>query len=190
MILITPSQWLADLVKQSFLKEYSIEVHYNTIDTDIFKPTPSNFREKYGLQEKVIVLGVANVWEERKGLFDFYKLEEMLDDRYVVVLVGLNDKQIKKLPSKIVGIKRTNSPKELAEIYTAADVFVNASVEETFGMTTVEADACGTLSIVYEDTACAEIARVNHNLVVKQGVENIYKAISSINSEDKKQKES
>ena len=77
MILITPSKWLAGLVKQSYLKEYPIEVHYNVIDTMVFKHSPSNFRERYGLQNKFIVLGVANVWDERKGLYDFYKLAEV-----------------------------------------------------------------------------------------------------------------
>ena len=101
LTLITPSKWLADLVKQSFLKEYPVEVHYNTIDTTIFKPTPSDFRERYGLQDKIIVLGVANVWEVRKGLFDFYKLAEMLDDRYAIVLVGLSEKQTENLPKNI-----------------------------------------------------------------------------------------
>ena len=71
MTLITPSKWLADLVKQSFLREYPVEVHYNTIDTSVFKPTPSDFRERYGLVGKKIVLGVANVWDERKGLQNF-----------------------------------------------------------------------------------------------------------------------
>ena len=58
----------------------------------------------------------------------------MLDDLYVIVLVGLSEKQIKDLPKNIKGIQRTNSPQELAAIYTAADVLVNSSVEETFGM--------------------------------------------------------
>ena len=178
MTLITPSKWLADLTRQSFLKEYPVEVHYNTIDTSIFKPTPSDFRERYGLQDKVIVLGVANVWEDRKGLFDFYKLAQMLDEKYVIVLVGLSEKQIKELPKNIKGIQRTNSPQELAAIYTAADVLVNPSVEETFGMTPVEAQACGTPSIVYEDTACEEVARQNGNTVVPQDVNALYESIT------------
>lgn len=178
LTLITPSKWLADLVKQSFLKDYPVEVHYNTIDTTIFKPTPSDFRERYGLQDKIIVLGVANVWEDRKGLFDFYKLAEMLDDHYAIVLVGLSEKQIEDLPKNIKGIQRTNSPKELVAIYTAADVFVNPSVEETFGMTPVEAQACGAPSIVYEGTACAEVAEQNGNKAVPQDVNALYEAIT------------
>lgn len=178
MTLITPSKWLADLVKQSFLQEYPVEVHYNTIDKTIFKPTPSDFRQRYGLENKKIVLGVANIWDERKGLKDFYKLAQMLDDKYAIVLVGLSKKQIADLPKNVKGITRTNSPQELAAIYTAADVFVNPSKEETFGMTAVEAEACGTKSIVYEGTACEEIANSNGGIVVKQDVNAIYTAIT------------
>lgn len=156
MTLITPSKWLADLVKQSFLKEYPVEVIYNKIDTNIFKPTPSNFREKYGLKEKKIVLGVASVWEERKGLRDFHKLATMLDDSYAIVLVGLNDKQLKELPKSIIGIKRTNGQKELAEIYTAADVFVNTTYEDNYPTVNLEAQACGTSVITYRTGGSVE----------------------------------
>ena len=184
LMLITPSQWLADLTRQSFLQEYPVEVRYNTIDTNIFKPTPSDFRERYGLQDKVVVLGVANVWDERKGLNDFYKLAQMLDERYAIVLVGLSKKQMKALPKNICGIQRTNSPKELAAIYTAADVFVNPSVEETFGMTTVEAEACGTPAIVYKGTACEEIARKYGSRVVDEKIEDIFKIIAQMECEN------
>ena len=158
MTLITPSKWLAGLIKQSFLRDYSVEVVYNTIDKTIFKPTPSDFRQRYGLENKKMILGVASVWDERKGLNDFIKLAGMLDDTYVIVLVGLTDKQIKSLPKNCLGIQRTNNPHELAAIYTAADVFFNPSSEETFGLTTLEALSCGTETIVYPGTASEEIA--------------------------------
>ena len=178
MLLITPSKWLADLTRNSFLKNYPVEVRYNTIDTSIFKPTKSDFREKNGLEEKIIILGVASVWEKRKGLEDFCKLATMLDDRFIIVLVGLSKRQIDMLPENIIGIKRTESPQELAAIYTASDVFVNPSKEETFGMTTLEASNCGLKVIVYEGTACGEIAVANGGSVVRQGAENIYNAIT------------
>lgn len=94
MKLITPSKWLADLTRDSFLKEYPVEVQYNTIDTNVFKPTPSDFRKKYHLKEKKIVLGVASAWDERKGLRDFLKLSNMLNSEYAIVLVGLTQKEI------------------------------------------------------------------------------------------------
>lgn len=158
MTLITPSNWLANLVKESFLKEYPVEVVYNTIDTNIFKPTPSNFRERYGLENKKIILGVASVWEPRKGLKDFIELSKMLDDNYKIVLVGLNDKQLKEIPNNIIGVKRTNGQKELAEIYTAADVFLNTTYEDNYPTVNLEARACGTPIITYNTGGSPEAA--------------------------------
>ena len=179
MTIITPSRWLADLVKESFLKEYPVEVVYNTINTDVFKPTPGDFRQRYGLQDKRIVLGVASTWGPRKGLDDFVQLADMLDDSYQIVLVGVAAEQAKKLPENILTIARTNNQQELAEIYTAADVFVNPSKEETFGLTSLEAEYCGTTSIVYQGTACEEIANRFGGEAVPQDVQHLYRAICS-----------
>lgn len=178
MTIITPSQWLADLVKESFLKEYPVEVVYNTVNTDVFKPTSGNFRERYGLQDKRMILGVASVWGPRKGLDDFVTLAGMLDDRYHIVLVGVSAEQAKTLPSNILPISRTNNQQELAEIYTAADLFVNPSREETFGLTSLEAQYCGTPSVVYQGTACEEVAKAFGGEAVPQGVDNLYQAIT------------
>ena len=169
MTLITPSQWLADLVKQSFLKEYPVEVHYNTIDTNVFKPTPSDFRERYGLAGKRIVLGVASIWDERKGLRDFYKLATILDDQYAIVLVGLSEKQIKELPKNILGIRRTNSPQELAAIYTAADVFFNPTHEDNYPTVNLEAEACGTRVVTYDTGGCRETIHSPKSVVIPVG---------------------
>ena len=169
MTLITPSQWLADLVKQSFLKEYPVEVHYNTIDTNVFKPTLSDFRERYGLVGKKIVLGVASKWDERKGLRDFYKLATMLDDQYAIVLVGLSEKQIKELSKNILGIRRTNSPQELAAIYTAADVFFNPTYEDNYPTVNLEAEACGTRVVTYDTGGCRETIHSPKSVVIPVG---------------------
>lgn len=180
MTLITPSQWLADLVKQSFLKEYPVEVHYNTIDTNVFKPTPSDFRERYGLVGKKIVLGVASIWDERKGLRDFYKLATMLDDRFAIVLVGLSEKQIKELPKNILGIRRTNSPQELAAIYTAADVFFNPTYEDNYPTVNLEAEACGTRVVTYDTGGCRETLRsVNAKCISIGSVSELVEEIES-----------
>ena len=157
LTLITPSKWLANLVKQSFLKEYPVEVIYNTIDKNIFRSTPSDFRKKYNLENKKIILGVASVWNKSKGLDDFVELSKILDDNYKIVLVGLTEKQIKSLPKNILGLQKTNSPQELAQIYSASDIFFNPSLEETFSLTTYEAVSCGCKAVVYKGTACEEI---------------------------------
>lgn len=178
MTLIVPSNWLANLVKQSFLCEYPVEVVYNKINKEIFKPTECDFREKYDLKDKKIVLGVASVWEERKGLDDFVKLSDMLSDDYKIVLVGLTKEQAAELPSCILAIERTNGQKELAGIYSTADIYVNPSKEETFGMTTIEALSCGTQAVVYKDTACEEIANEYGAIAVPYAdVDALYEAI-------------
>lgn len=169
MTIITPSQWLADLVGQSFLKEYPVEVHYNTVDTSIFKPTPSNFRARYGLQNKKIILGVANVWNARKGLGDFVTLSEMLQEEWTVVLVGISKKQREKLPTTIVAIPKTNSAMELAQIYTAADVFLNPTYEDTYPTVNLEAEACGTRVITYRTGGAPETIKRPDSVAVKAG---------------------
>ena len=168
--LVTPSHWLADLTRQSYLREYPVVVIPNGIDTEVFRPTVGNFRAEHHLENKTIILGVASVWDRRKGLSDFVKLSEMLDDTYKIVLVGLSKEQIQKLPSNIFGIERTNSTKELAELYTAADVFLNLSVEETFGLVTIEALACGTPVIVYNKTAIPETVNSSCGMVLEAGI--------------------
>lgn len=169
LTVITPSQWLADLVKQSFLKEYPVEVRYNTINTDIFRPTPGDFREKHGLQNKKIILGVASIWEKRKGLEDFLKLAEVLDDSCRIVLVGLTPEQAKQMPSNVITIPRTNSPQELAQIYTAADVFFNPTYEDNYPTVNLEAQACGTRVVTYDTGGSKETLSKNDSVAIKQG---------------------
>lgn len=180
LTLTTPSRWLEGRVKASFLGQYPVEVVYNTINTEIFKPTPSDFRGKYNLQEKKILLGVASVWEERKGLKDFIALSNLLDHNWKIVLVGLTQQQQKMLPENILALPRTNSMTELAQIYTAADVYVSPSVEETFGMTVMEARACGTEVIVYQDTACEEVVKQFGGIAVERGPDHIVNAIMKL----------
>ena len=182
--IIVPSYWLESRVKQSFLKEYPVEVVYNTINREIFKPTPSDFRQRHALKDKKIILGVASVWDERKGLKDFVALSDMLDGSYKIVLIGLSQEQIASLSGKILGLPRTNSMQELAEAYTAADVYVNPSTEETFGMTAMEARCCGTEAIVYQDTACEEIVNQFGGIAVPRGAGNLYDAIQKVSVEE------
>lgn len=180
MKLITPSQWLSDLVAESFLSEYPVEVRRNTIDTSVFKPTPSDFRERYGIGDRFMVLGVASPWTKRKGLTDFVRLAKELDsEKYAIVLVGLSEKQVKEMPAVIVGLARTDSREELAGIYSAADVFFNPTVEDNYPTVNLEAEACGTPVVTYDAGGCAETVRRGDSCVV-EGYEGAFKTLSAL----------
>ena len=156
-IIVTPSQWLADLVKQSYLKDYPVKVINNGIDLSVFKPTESSFREKYGLTDKKVVLGVAFGWGKRKGFDVFVELASRLPDDYRIVLVGTDDNVEKLLPAKIISIHRTQNQKELAEIYTTADVFANPTREENYPTVNMESIACGTPVVTFRTGGSPEI---------------------------------
>lgn len=182
LTIITPSNWLKMQVENSFLSEYPLEVVYNRIDTRIFKPTLSNFKEDYGIQNKKIILGVANIWEQRKGLDDIIKLSQMLDaEKYSVVLVGLNVKQVKRIQkmklSNLIPLQRTESVIQLAQIYTAADIFVNPTYEDNFPTVNLEAEACGTPVITYDTGGCAETINDTKSIIIRQDISEVYEAI-------------
>ena len=168
LTLVPVSHWLEGVVKKSFFKEKRIHVIYNGIDTFTFEPKRNleGIKQKYNIPSKLLLLGIANVWEN-KGLNDFFLLRECVSDDIVIVLVGLSKKQINRLPENIIGIERTENKEELAQLYSLADLFINPSVEETFGLTTVEAMACGTPVVVYNSTASPELITTETGFVVE-----------------------
>ena len=181
LTIVTPSKWLAGLVKKSFLSEYRVEVINNGIDLDVFKPIESNFREIYELDDKFIVLGVASVWNRRKGLNYLVELSQKLDDNYKVVVVGVTEKQKESLPNNMLVINKTNDIKELVAIYSSADVFVNPTLEEVMGLTNVEALACGIPVITYETGGSIECIDNKCGIVVeKENINKLYYEIKRI----------
>lgn len=150
LTVVTPSRWLAELVGKSFLKEHPVEVIHNGIDLDVFKPTPGAFRERCGIApDKKIVLGVCFGWGVKKGLDVFTRLAETLPLDYQIVLVGTDDQVDRQLSEGIVSIHRTQNQRELAEIYSAAHVFVNPTREENYPTVNMEAVACGTPVVTF-----------------------------------------
>lgn len=186
LTIVTPSQWLADLVKESFLKEYPVKVIHNGVNLEVFRPTESDFRERYGLVGKKIVLGVALGWGVRKGLDVFVGLARRLPDEYQIVLVGTDDKVDKQLPEKIISIHRTQNQTELAQIYTTADVFVNPTREEVLGMTNIEANACGTPVITFRTGGSPECIDETSGVVVDcDDVDTLVDTIEAVCKENK-----
>ena len=169
LTITTVSNWLAKQVKASkLLSNRRIEVISNGINLQVFKPK-ERLKEINGVSicAKKVLLGVANYWGPRKGLQDFIALNRLLNNEYQIVLVGLNDEQKRNLPKDIIGISRTENVQDLVSLYSSADVFINPSTEETFGLTTVEALACGTPVIVYNSTANPELIRDDIGEVVE-----------------------
>ena len=157
LTIITPSQWLADLVKQSFLKEYPVRVINNGINLSVFKPMSGDFREIHKLQSKIIVLGVAMGWSKAKGVDVFVRLANTLPENYQIVLIGTDDQVDKLLPDNILSLHRTENQRELAEIYGTADVFVNPTREENYPTVNMEALACGTPVLTFRTGGSPEM---------------------------------
>lgn len=179
LTLVPVSQWLSDILKDSFLRKYPSSVINNGINTSVFKPTGNNeFRERYGLQNKFILLGVAGIWSQRKGLEDFIELSKTLGADYQIILVGLTRKQKDQLPVEILGIERTESVEELAELYASSDVYINTTYEDTFPTTNLESLACGTPVITYNTGGSPESIDESTGIVVEQG--NISKLVEAI----------
>ncbi len=167
--IVTPSKWLASNVKKSYLRKYPVVVIHNGIDLSIFKAVKSDFRKKYALINKIILLGVAFDWGERKGVSCFEKLARELDDRFQIVLVGISTQQRKNLPDNIICIENVQDQNELAAIYTAADYFINPTLEDNFPTVNLEALSCGTPVITYDTGGCGEMLKENCGFIVQRG---------------------
>lgn len=187
LTIVTPSVWLADIVKESFLKQYPVNVINNGVDTTLFRPKPGGeILEKYDLSDRKYVLGVASIWDRRKGLSDFFDLAKYISGKAIVVLVGLNKEQIKGLPENIIGIERTEDVEELVELYVGAQVFVNPTYVDNFPTTNIEALACGTPVITYKTGGSPEaIDNETGSIVAKGDIVGLNAATMSFIENDK-----
>lgn len=181
--LVSVSKWLESIVTRSYLNKYSCQTIYNGIDTSIFSPAnPAAIdfvKKKFNIPKNgKVLLGVAYNWSERKGLSDYILLSKMLPDNIRIVLVGVDAANQKKLTSKMIALHKTDSVAELAVLYSIADIVLNLSVEESFGLTTVEGFSCGTPGIVYNKTASPELITKDTGIIVEKGnISDLYSAV-------------
>ena len=190
LTIITPSQWLADRVKESFLKDYSVKVINNGIDLSVFRPCDSDFRKKYNCEDKFLLLGVAFGWGERKGLDVFIELSKRLDEKFKIVLVGTNVETDRQLPENIISIHRTANQKELAEIYSDCDLFVNPTREENYPTVNMESLACGTPVITFNTGGSPEMLDETCGITVpKNDIDALYSEIIKISENNPFSKE-
>lgn len=182
LTIVTPSAWLAALVERSFLKQYPVRVINNGIDLGVFRPTQSSFRQKYNLEGKYLILGVSFSWGYKKGMDVFLELRQKLDESHAIVLVGFEGDEMSE--NGIVVIPKTDSKEELAEIYSAADVFVNPTREDNFPTVNMEALACGTPVITFPTGGSPEIIDSTCGIVTKeQTVDSVMEAILQMRQE-------
>lgn len=182
LTIVTPSQWLADLVKQSFLKDHTIRIINNGINLDVFKPIENDIKIKYQCENKYLILGVAFGWGKKKGLDIFIELSKRLDEnKYKIMLVGTDEHIDKDLPDNIISIHRTQNQNELAEIYSAADLFVNPTREDTYPTVNMESLACGTPVLTFNTGGSPEIIDETCGMVVeKDDIDSMYNEIINI----------
>lgn len=186
MILVTPSKWLKGEVEKSYLKSYQTKVINNGVDINVFKYTESDIKERYDIKNKRVILGVASVWDKRKGLDTFIELSKQLDNEYQIVLIGLNKKQIKKLPSNIIGITRTENVEELVKWYSAADVYFNPTLEDNYPTTNLEAIGCDTPVVTFNTGGSPESAYASKkNIIYMKNINEILNKLINISHRKK-----
>ena len=185
--IVPVSRWMKGEMLQSFLKDYDFRVIHNGIDTKVFNIyDATEVKRKYQLEGKRIILGVASIWCEEKGWNDFMRLAEQLDEHERLVLVGVDEKQQALLPKHVTGISRTENIRQLAELYSAAEVFVNPTWQDNYPTVNLEAIACGTPVVTYRTGGSIEAVTEHTGLVVEQGdVDGLLKAIRTIEERGK-----
>lgn len=181
LTIITPSIWLANLSKQSFMQDYKTNVINNGINLSVFKPIDSNFRKKWNSENKIVLLGVAFGWNARKGLDIFIRLAKDLDDKYQIVLVGTDYRIDKILPKNIISVHRTANQKELAQIYSASDLFLQLTREENFPTVNIEALACGTPVLSFRTGGSCEMLNSECGIMIdKDDYKSLFFELSSV----------
>lgn len=185
--IVPVSHWIKGEMEQSFLKEYDFRVIHNGIDTNVFTIyDPAEVKKKYQLEGKRIILGVASIWCEEKGWNDFMRLAERLDEDERLVLVGVDEKHQAMLPKHVTGISRTENIRQLAELYSAAEAFVNPTWQDNYPTVNLEAIACGTPVVTYRTGGSIEAVTEHTGMVVEQGdVDGLLQAIRKIEERGK-----
>jgi glycosyltransferase involved in cell wall biosynthesis len=157
--IVTVSNWLKNLVQNSFLSKHPVITIHNGVDENIFviQGKSAYLIKKYNLENKIVLLAVSTSWAKQKGFDDYIRLSKILSKEKVIILLGLPQKLIRKLPENVIGIPRTENLTELTSWYATADIVLNLSHQESFGLTSVEGFMCGKPTIVYDTTASPEL---------------------------------
>lgn len=188
LTIVPVSEWMRNEMRESFLKDYQFKVIHNGIDTGIFIPSESDqaIRDKYGIGDRKIILGLASIWCKEKGWDDFIALSRQLKEDEVIVMVGVKPEQAKELPEGIIPIARTENVRQLAELYSAAEVFVNPTWQDNYPTVNLESISCGTPVVTYNTGGSVESISQGTGLIVPKGdIASLRQAITTIESNGK-----
>lgn len=180
------SDWVTSFIPYSILKEAKRIIRiYNWVDVNKFKPLDTtDLRKKLDLEDKFVILGVAQNWYSTKGLKDFISVAK-INPAMRFVLVG-NIVTDETLPENIISVGVLSDVNELVSYYSMADVFFNPSIRETFGKVTIEALSCGTPVVVYNVTASPELVKSGCGYAVeKQDIETVSIKLNEIQEKGK-----
>ncbi len=187
------SEWMSHEALKSFLRDTPNYIIRNGIDMQIFRPLHSDFRIRLGLENKYVILGPASKWllpVNRDLLINF--VGQMQTDEILLLFGVCTDKQMDYLDSlhfldgKVRTYGYTKNRKELAALYTMSDIFVNTTHEDSLSLINVEAQACGTPVVTFDQTGPKEtVDNVNSFNVPVGDVEKLYKKIKLVRKSSK-----
>lgn len=170
LTIVPVSEWIREEMQHSFFRNNQFHVIHNGINTNIFNIyNPEQVKQKYGLNGKHILLGVASIWSREKGFDDCIQMTDLLHPDEMLVLVGVRPEQQKKLKKNMLGIPRTENIHQLAELYAAADAFINPTWQDNYPTVNLEAIACGTPVVTYRTGGSIEAITDQTGFIVPQG---------------------
>lgn len=188
------SEWMAHEALKTFLKDTPNYVISNGIDLELFKPTTSDFRQRLGLEEKFVILGPASKWllpVNKDILIQF--IQQMQTDEILLLFGVWSDDQLSYINSlnlpkgKVQTYGYTKNREELAQLYTMADAFANVTREDSLSLINIEAQACGTPVVTFDQTGPKEtVDNINSYYSPVGDAEQLYKKVELIrNMQDK-----
>ena len=182
LTLVGCSRWIAGQVKKSRLSSVRTEVVYNGVDTEMFRPHENEFRQKYNIGDKFVIMGMANKWSESVNKQAVDKIIENNPDAKIVI-VGCSEEQkgIFKDKENVITMGFVSDRNELSDIYASADVFVNLTRADTLPTVNMESVCCGTPVVTFDSCGSPELVDDDSGFVVAQDdVDGLVKAINKV----------
>lgn len=181
LIVTDVSDWIANEARRTFLKDTKVVTIHNGIDLNVFKPTPSDFRQRLGLEDKYVILGPASKWLSDVNKDVLAKFTELMQQDEVLLLFGVDVQETSNLPKNVITYGYTKNREELAQLYTMADVFANTSREDSLSLINVEAQACDTPVVTFNQTGPKETVDGINSFSVEVGnAEMMYQVVEKV----------